>query len=181
MSTVPENIQFAGFARRLVAYILDNILATFISVFLLQAFWAEEMQQWAELYIESASTGEAVSLPGIMLIVHISCFALYSVFFWLRYQGTPAQRMLKMRVLNVNTGLGLNINQVSLRFAVLYGVSIIAGPLAPIILAWSMFTNKQQRALHDLLASSVVVLLEDGQAVNTASDPGIESSNQREF
>ena len=70
--------------------------------------------------------------------------------------------MLKMRVLNINTGVGLNVNQVSLRFTVLYGVSIIAGPLAPIILAWSMFTNKQQRALHDLAASSVVVLLEDG-------------------
>ena len=181
MSTVPDNIQFAGFARRLLAYIIDNILATFISVFLLQAFWGEEMQQWAELYIENAGKGEAVALPGIMLIVHISCFALYSVFFWLRYQGTPAQRMLKMRVLNINTGVGLNVNQVSLRFAVLYGVSIIAGPLAPIILAWSMFTNKQQRALHDLVASSVVVLLEDGQVVNTVTDSEAESSNQREF
>ena len=180
MTQVPEYIQFAGFARRLIAYVIDNIFATFISVFLLQTFWAEEMQQWAELYVESAKAGEAVALPGIMLVVHISCFALYSVFFWLRYQGTPAQRMLKMRVLNVHTGAGLNFNQVSLRFVVLYGVSIIAGPLAPIILAWSMFSNKQQRALHDLVASSVVVMHTDAIITDSSSSPD-EPNDQREF
>jgi uncharacterized RDD family membrane protein YckC len=179
MSQVPSNIQFASFYRRLVAYVLDNIFTTFISVFLLQTFWAEEMQQWAELYITSAKTGEVVALPGAMLIVHISCFAIYSAFFWLRYQGTPAQRILKMRVLNVETGGALNINQVSLRFAVLYGISIIAGPLAPIILAWSMFRNQQQRALHDLVASSVVVMQTVETEQNSALEP--EAGDHREF
>ena len=181
MSEIPTNIQFASFYRRLGAYVLDNIFTTFISVFFLQTFWAEEMQQWAELYIASAKTGEVVALPGAMLIVHISCFALYSMFFWLRYQGTPAQRMLKMRVLNVETGGALNLNQVSLRFAVLYGVSIIAGPLAPIILAWSMFRNKHQRALHDLVASSVVVMQAAEQDLASEPEPESEASDHRDF
>lgn len=177
MSEVPSNIQFASFYRRLAAYALDNIFATFISVFLLQSFWAEEMQQWAERYIASAEMGEVVALPGSMLIVHISCFAVYSIFSWLRFQGTPAQRLLKMRVLNVHTGAALSFNQVSLRFAVLYGVSIVAGPFAPIILAWSMFRNTQQRALHDLLASSVVVM----QGTEQSSEPVADPSDHREF
>ena len=179
MSPVPDTIQFASFGRRLAAYIIDNVFATFISVFLLQSFWGEEMQQWAALYIESGKAGEAVALPGVMLVVHISCFAFYSVFFWWRYQGTPAQRMLKMRVLNIHTGHGLNLNQASLRFAVLYGVSIIAGPLAPIILAWSMFSNQQKRALHDFVASSVVVMHETGTDI--APGAASPSGDQREF
>ena len=181
MSEIPSNIKFASFYRRLGAYVLDNIFTTFISVFLLQAFWAQEMQQWAERYVDSAKTGEVVALPGSMLVVHISCFAIYSIFFWLRYQGTPAQRMLKMRVLNVHTGKGLSFNQVSLRFAVLYGVSIIAGPLAPIILAWSMFRNKQQRALHDLVASSVVIMQELEQGSEPKPELTSKPGDQREF
>ena len=179
MNQIPENIQFASFTRRLAAYILDNILTTFISVFLLLVFWAEEMQQWAELYVASIKMGEVIALPGVMLLVHIACFAIYSMFFWLRYQGTLAQRILKMRVLNVRTGMALSLNQVSLRFLILYGISIIAGPFAPIILAWSMFTNKQQRALHDWVAGSVVVQVSKITVQDTSMV--VESSDYREF
>ena len=40
----------------------------------------------------------------------------------------------------------------------LYGIGMIAGPFAPIVLGLVMLKNPQRRALHDLLAGTVVCM-----------------------
>lgn len=131
-----HEINYAGFWIRAVAVVIDvAIMVVAIGIPLAFIFGGPLPQ------------GSAMDV----LVNYILPFAL-TIFFWLKYLGTPGKMIMKLKVVDKDTFEALSMGQAVGR----YFAYILA--MLPIFLGfiWIAFDEKKQ-GWHDKLANSVVI------------------------
>lgn len=136
-----QQYEYAGFWMRFAASIIDSILIglavgvplTIVGDFMGIAAW------------------DSADVSIVDVVSQVICFVVY-VYCWVTYAGTPGKRLLKLKVLDADTGEHLSGGRAALRY-VGYFVSAIAVFLG---FLWVVF-DKRKQAWHDKMANSVVV------------------------
>ena len=135
-----ENQQYAGFWIRVVAALIDTVIMLVVFGTLLAMIFGTDFSN-----IESSNSGL------MNLIQYIGPIAV-TVWFWVKFLGTPGKMLLKLQVVDAKTGQALSTPQAIGRYLGYY-VSIIPFMLG---IFWVAFDAKKQ-GFHDKLAGTVVI------------------------
>lgn len=135
-----QEYEYAGFWIRVGASIIDNILYALITVPIFIGLGMAGV-----INLESTAINALDFLSSIIM-------AIICIFCWIKYAGTPGKRLLKLKVLDAQTGDNLSVGQAILRY-IGYIPSILVLFLG---LIWVGF-DKQKQGWHDKIAKTVVV------------------------
>ena len=144
---------YGGFWIRLVAVIIDGIIVTipiFVIAFLSGVFLgigAVATGNTSDQSISNASGGVSAVVYVIGLLIGFG----YFVYFW-GIGGTPAMRLLKLRVVDATSGTPIGFGRAILRY-VGYILSVL---VCYIGLIWAAFDGRKQ-GWHDKIAGTVVL------------------------
>ncbi|MFT6408952.1 MAG: putative RDD family membrane protein YckC [Arenicella sp.] len=134
--------QYVGFWVRAVASVLDSIFLLIIIWPLLYWVYGADMFSSTEMVKGSADVLLSYIFPMV-----------FSIVLWMKFGGTPAKRILKIKVLDESTGQHLSLAKSLLRY-VGYFVSILGLFIGFI---WVAFDEKK-KGWHDHIAGSIVVI-----------------------
>ena len=155
--TDPAHIHYAGFWRRLLAFILDSFLFSAVVAPLLVLMYGRDYFYWS------------AEQTGIYAIYGIADFLLTTLLpvaliigFWIKLGATPGKLLLDCKVVDAKT-----LQALSWKRALLRCLAYIASAL-PIYLGfvWIAF-DKRKQGLHDKLAGTLVL----HEADDYASEP----------
>lgn len=136
-----ENTHYAGFWIRFAASLVDSvILIVVLGVPLALIFGVDSMD------FNATDPGLVVNL--IQYVVPVAL----TVWFWVKYLGTPGKMLFGLRIVDANTGRALSTPQAIGRYLGYY-VSLIPFMLGFI---WVAFDSRKQ-GFHDKLAGTVVI------------------------
>lgn len=131
--------EYAGFWIRLVAYIVDSLVFGIIGAVVSFVLSLVGLYDW---------NAEQNTFDLVWSIIVIAV----SIVMWVKYAGTPAKRLLKLKILNADTGEPLTAGRAILRY-----IGYIPAFLVLCIgVIWVAFDPKKQ-GWHDKIANSVVV------------------------
>lgn len=136
-----EDQRYAGFWVRVAASLIDSLI--FFVVLLIPI---------AFIFGTDFSNAESMSMGTPMLLIQYVFPVVVTVWFWVKYLGTPGKMLLKIQVVDAKTGEALSTPQAIGRYLGYY-VSIIPLFLG---LIWVAFDKKKQ-GFHDKLAGTVVI------------------------
>jgi len=158
----PAEYRFAGMGRRVGAWILDSLLSGLISaiafVFAIVT-GAVGLNQQALDQLSQVPRGAPDPFAGVtapLLTVHtgplvatvillIAISAAYFAGSWMLFGGTPCQRALGLRVVDVTDGEKLSFDAALIRWLLLSGIAgILTGVLAVVVLNWIATTPTNQ-------------------------------------
>ena len=145
-----EDVKYAGFSIRLLAYTIDNILLSIISMLVFMAGW----MLISRMSVYDLSIYEVVDymlLPYALLSGFIECF--YFVYFHAVTGQTPGKLICGIKVLTVDGRL-IGFGRSFIRF-----LGYFLSMILYIGFLMILFTGKKQ-GLHDKLAGTVVVKVE---------------------
>ncbi len=144
-----ENIEYAGFGRRLTAQVLDLIIIALFTFGLLAAIFGLD-------YFHIQATPEALyEHPNsyfIELFINNILPTIFVIFMWVKFMATPGKMLLDCYVVDARTGGNITVLQAILRYI---GYFISALPLF-LGFFW-MFWDKRNQCFHDKIAKTVVV------------------------
>jgi uncharacterized RDD family membrane protein YckC len=174
-----EGYVIAGAGARVIAYLIDGVLAGLIPgvlTFLLidwEPLFREMVRQSTTVgTTESVAMAIPVNADYVLVtLIGLAISYLYFVGFWTSGgRATPGMRGLKMRVVDVGTGQGLSIGQATKRWIALgapIGVLALVEPLQSvagllgiaitIFVFFSIITDDRKQGLHDKFANSLVI------------------------
>ncbi len=136
-----ENTHYAGFWIRLAASLVDTVILIVVLGIPLAIMFGVD-------YSDPDATG-----PGFMVnLIQYGAPIVLTVWFWVKYLGTPGKMLLKLQVVDANTGQALSTPQAIGRYLGYY-ISLIPFMLGFI---WVAFDSRKQ-GFHDKLAGTVVV------------------------
>ena len=145
-----EPPRYAGFWRRVAAYLIDSFLFSVIAGLLAGPEFLN-----AELW----------SAQGLMRTLVVM---LLTVSLWVRFQGTPGKLLMGCRVVDADSFTALSVKQAALRFAA-YLVSIIPLGLGFLWIA----RDPRKQGFHDKIAHTVV-LFDEGFELNDESNKSLD-------
>ncbi|MFT5710168.1 MAG: putative RDD family membrane protein YckC [Halioglobus sp.] len=136
-----ENTHYAGFWIRLSASLIDTVI--FIIVLGIP---------FAIMFGIDFSEGDASNTGFIAMLLQYVAPIVITVWFWVKYLGTPGKMLLKLQVVDADTGHALSTPQAIGRYLGYY-ISTI-----PLMLGfiWVAFDRRKQ-GFHDKLARTVVI------------------------
>lgn len=130
-------IESSAFYKRALAHVIDiTIITILVTVPMEMYFESNSVSVLERTFFESAS-------QIFLLIV--------TIFMWLKYQGTPGKKVMKIKVVDNEGNPLMPMHAVGRYFA--YFLSII--PLFAGF-AWS-FVDKEKRCFHDIVSKSKVI------------------------
>lgn len=130
--------EYAGFWIRFAASIIDNIII-FVALIPIAMLLG-----WESTYSSGLSSG----IEWLWQIL----FAVFFVFCWVKFAGTPGKRLLRLKVLNERTGENITVGQGIIRYIGYFPAILVLF----IGLIWVAFDSKKQ-GWHDKMAKTVVV------------------------
>ena len=133
--------EYAGFWVRLGATLIDTVIMMIVLGIPLALIYGEQ-DPLGGLYIRGFWD---------FMLSYVVPIAV-TIWFWLRFLGTPGKMVLKLRVVDAKTGGKLSIGQAIGRYFA-YLVSMLPLGLGFI---WIAFDSKKQ-GWHDKLAGSLVI------------------------
>ena len=135
-----EDYRYAGFWIRVAAALIDSVLLSVVIAVPLTLIYGSNYWVSEEL------------IAGFWDVVFYIVPIVLTVWFWVKYLGTPGKMLLKLRVIDANTGEAISTAKGVGRYLGYY-VSAI-----PLLLGfiWVAFDKKKQ-GLHDKLAGTLVV------------------------
>ena len=136
-----DNQEYAGFWIRVGAALIDTVI--FLVVFSVPLTLLYGAGYW--------SAEQAVSGFWDVLIRYIAPIVI-TVWFWTKYLGTPGKMVLRLRVVDAETGRAISTPQAIGRYLGYY-VSILPFMLGFI---W-VGIDKRKQGFHDKLAGTVVL------------------------
>lgn len=145
--------QYAGFWIRFVAFLIDIIFLTVVVTVPLSFLYNPECTT------ESGQIDMTCALMNIMIPL------ILTIFFWLRFLGTPGKILLELKVVDAQTFQALSLVQAVVRYFA-YILSIIPFGFGFIWIA----IDKKRQAWHDKLAKSVVIKGDISQSSSTDMD-----------
>jgi uncharacterized RDD family membrane protein YckC len=147
-------IDFAPHGSRLVAYLIDALILTAMSIVLaiLVGF----------VFISGASISDdretvgvsagAVVATVLMILLILLLVLLYFPFFWARGGQTPGMAIFGLRVVDDRTGGRIGWGTAGLRMLGMY----VSSAVFYLGFIW-ILVDKRRRGFHDLIAGTVVV------------------------
>lgn len=136
-----EDIKYAGFWLRFGAFLIDLLVMAIVLYIPLTFIYGEDY--WVGEQIVSG-------FWDIMLSYVVPFIA--TIWFWLRFMGTPGKMVLKLRVVDAATGNRMGAGQAIGRYFA-YLVALIPIGLGFIWIA----IDKRKQGWHDKLSGTVVV------------------------
>ncbi|ENU27383.1 RDD family protein [Acinetobacter modestus] len=130
--------EYAGFWIRFAASIIDNIII-FVALIPIAMLLG-----WESTYSSRLSSG----IDWLWQIL----FAVFFVFCWVKFAGTPGKRLLRLKVLDERTGENITVGQGIIRYIGYFPAILVLF----IGLIWVAFDSKKQ-GWHDKMAKTVVV------------------------
>ncbi|MCE1270437.1 MAG: RDD family protein [Acinetobacter sp.] len=130
--------EYAGFWIRFAASIIDNIII-FVALIPIAMLLG-----WESTYSSRLSSG----IDWLWQIL----VAVFFVFCWVKFAGTPGKRLLRLKVLDERTGENITVGQGIIRYIGYFPAILVLF----IGLIWVAFDSKKQ-GWHDKMAKTVVV------------------------
>ena len=130
--------EYAGFWIRFAASIIDNIII-FVALIPIATLLG-----WESTYSSRLSSG----IDWLWQIL----VAVFFVFCWVKFAGTPGKRLLRLKVLDERTGENITVGQGIIRYIGYFPAILVLF----IGLIWVAFDSKKQ-GWHDKMAKTVVV------------------------
>lgn len=144
-------INYAGFWRRSLAFLLDTFLISLITTSLAIGFVGFDevlqLQQPPLTYTE---------IDWMMLLVDQIIPAIWTISFWLAWKATPGKLLLDCQIVDADTFRKASFSQLILRY-LCYLISAL--PLGLGFL-WIAF-NKRKQGWHDKLSNTIVIMQDD--------------------
>ena len=136
-----ENTHYAGFWIRLAASLIDTVIFIIVLIVPLTILFGVDFSE------------ADASKPGVLvnLLQYVATIVI-TVWFWVKYLGTPGKMLLKLEVVDADTGQALSTPRAIGRY---FGYYISAIPLM-LGFIWVAFDRKKQ-GFHDKLAGTVVI------------------------
>lgn len=145
-----ENQEYAGFWIRLGACLIDLVVIAIVFWVPLTLIYGEEYWVGDQLYYGFWDLLFNYILPFVA-----------TVWFWLRFFGTPGKMALRLKIVDANTGNKLSLGQAIGRYFA-YIISAI-----PLLLGFIWVgIDKRKQGFHDKLAGTVVVRQMGKEPVN---------------
>lgn len=142
----------AGFGIRLAAMLIDNLVLSIALTPVSLLFFGRETLTDEQLQTMMLNQDfSALFNPNEVLLLQILTLII-TVFFWVKYAGTPGKRWLGIRVVDAQTGGNLTATQSILRYV---GYFLSALPLC-LGFFWVLFDDKNQ-GWHDKIAGTMVI------------------------
>ncbi len=133
-------VKYAGFWIRVLASLIDTV---WLGLLMYIPLW---------LAITAGLDKDSVAYSSIFVGFQYIIPALLVIFLWVKYQGTPGKRLLKLKVVDAKTGEATSPEKYLLRY-VGYFVSMI-----PLFIGYFMVGfDKKKQGLHDKMAGTVVI------------------------
>jgi uncharacterized RDD family membrane protein YckC len=168
--SLPPDTHYAGFWRRLLAVLIDVLW--FLPVFwiLMHLLPVTGLQQVQAIEMHILQSQNAVEQQQYMnqLIMASSGFGngwdfllnwvfpvVVTVFFWVKFRGSPGKLLTRCRVVDAETGGRLGILQGALRYFA-YVASMLPLFLGFLWIGW----DRRKQGFHDKIAHSVVIVAE---------------------
>ena len=136
-----ENQEYAGFWIRFAAALIDTVV--FMLVFSIPLTLIYGSDYWA--------SDELVSGFWDIFLTYIAPIFI-TVWFWIKYLGTPGKMALRLRVVDAHTGNAISTPKAIGRY---FGYYVSALPLC-LGFIW-VGIDKKKQGFHDKLAGTVVV------------------------
>jgi uncharacterized RDD family membrane protein YckC len=135
-----DEYNFAGFWIRVAAALIDTVLLSIVIGIPLTLIYGSEYWTSEELVM------------GFWDAVFYIVPVVITVWFWVKYLGTPGKMLLRLRVIDSNTGQAISTAKGVGRYLGYY-VSAI-----PLLLGfvWVAF-DKRKQGFHDKLAGTLVI------------------------
>lgn len=144
-----ENQEYAGFWIRLGAVLIDLVVIAIVFWIPLTLIYGGEYWVGDQFYHGFWDLMFSYILPFVA-----------TVWFWLRFFGTPGKMALRLKIVDANTGSKLSIGQAIGR----YFAYIVAA--IPLFLGYIWIgMDKRKQGLHDKLAGTVVIRQLDKEPV----------------
>ncbi|MDX5408012.1 MAG: RDD family protein [Chromatiaceae bacterium] len=136
-----ENQEYAGFWVRFGAVLIDLIVIAIVFWVPLTLIYGEEYWLGDQFYHGFWDLIFSYILPFVT-----------TIYFWLRFFGTPGKMALGLKIVDANTGSKLSVGQAIGR----YFAYIVAA--IPFLLGYIWVgIDKRKQGLHDKLAGTVVI------------------------
>lgn len=158
-TTEQKDIEYASFTLRMLASVIDTLLSSIVLVPIFEMFnnifkWSD-MSELAQGNVQVVSMEEAIamlmqSMPSFLFQSFI--FAAVIIIFWIYKAATPGKMLLKMKIVDVNTGNHPTKKQSVVRYL---GYFLSFLPLC-LGFIWIYFDKKKQ-GFHDKIAGTVVI------------------------
>jgi uncharacterized RDD family membrane protein YckC len=130
--------EYAGFWIRVAAAIIDSIIVAIALIPIAM------IVGWNSTYTSGMSSGLEWAWQLLCAIFYIFC--------WIKFAGTPGKRLLRLKVLDEKSGNHVTVGQGIIRY-----IGYIPATLVLFIgLIWVAFDSKKQ-GWHDKMAKTVVV------------------------
>jgi len=150
----PEQLQYAGFWRRLLAFLLDSFLFSAVVAPLLVLSYGRDYFYWS-----SEQTGIFAMYGLIDFLLTTLLPLLLIIGFWVKLGATPGKLLLDCRVVDANT-----LQPLSWKKALLRCLAYVASAL-PLYLGFVWIAvDKRKQGLHDKLAKTLVLHQADDYA-----------------
>lgn len=143
-----ENTQYAGFWRRVAAAVIDTLILLPLVGIILYLLYG---RAYFDLPLESSASMTGAELRGQLFNNLI--LVVFTVFFWVKFLGTPGKLLLDCRIVHADTGQPLTVGRALLRYLGYY-VSILPFLLGFFWIGW----DKRKQGFHDKIAKTVVVI-----------------------
>jgi uncharacterized RDD family membrane protein YckC len=142
-----SHFEFAGFFRRLLAFMLDSLMVSIISSGLLVALFGLQSLSQVE------SIADVLQRDWHLIAIEHGLPALWSLGFWLLWMATPGKMLLDCEIIDARSQQRARPLQLLIRYL---GYFASALPLGLGFL-W-MAVDRRKQGLHDKLAGTLVVM-----------------------
>lgn len=149
-----ENQEYAGFWIRVGAVLIDMIVMLIVFGLPLTLIYGETYWTGDQMYHGFWDLFFSYILPFVA-----------TIWFWLRFLGTPGKMALRLKIVDANTGNKLSVGQAIGR----YFAYIVAA--IPLLLGYIWIgIDKRKQGFHDKLAGTVVIRQLDKEPVSFNKD-----------
>jgi uncharacterized RDD family membrane protein YckC len=151
-----QNTRYAGFWRRVGASVIDTLLLVPLLAIIMYLLHGPAYFNWP-INEQNGTFDVYDGLNDLLIQQLLPIFT--TLFFWIRFLGTPGKLLLGCHIVNAQTGAPLSIGHAVLRYLG-YFVSTITFMLGFLWVAW----DKRKQGFHDKIANSVVVIHDESTA-----------------
>jgi uncharacterized RDD family membrane protein YckC len=147
-----QYVEYAGFWRRLLAFMIDTLLISLLSTIMLAILYgSEHLAQMQQITEFSQIRWQDVLLEQLIP-------ALWTIGFWIILMATPGKLLLDCQIVDARTLQKARPTQLIIRYLA-YLLSFLALGLG---FFWIAFSKRRQ-GWHDKLANTVVILQDESR------------------
>lgn len=155
---------YASFGQRFAAMLIDNLLFGIALAPVLLLFFERPSYSESEIKEILSTQGPLALINPTELLFQQAIILCLTIFFWIRFTGTPGKRLMQISLVDATSYQPLTIQQSIMRYL---GYFISAMPMGMGFL-WVFMDDKNQ-GWHDKISHTVVIKTQRGQQPSHSS------------